>query len=80
MDLTRHFELNATLRYVGALPNPALAHYFELNGRIGWRATDSLDLSVNVLNALHARHYEYPSSLGGDGIYRSVQAQARLRF
>jgi iron complex outermembrane recepter protein len=80
VDLSHHFVVDATLRYVGALPSPALAHYFELNGRIGWRATDSLDLSVSVLNALHPRHYEFPSAQGGEAIYRSVQAQARWRF
>ena len=82
MDLSRRIVIDATLRYVGALPNPALAHYYELNGRLGWRATDSLDLSVNGLNLLHARHYEFPvaQGQGGEGIYRSVQAEARWRF
>ncbi len=80
MDLSHHLSLDATLRYVGALPDPSLPHYYELNGRLGWRATQSLELSINGLNLLHAHHYEYPTSQGGEGIYRSVMAQARLRF
>jgi iron complex outermembrane receptor protein len=80
MDLSHHLALEATFRYVGALPDPAFPHYYELNGRVGWRANESLELSVNGLNLLHAHHYEYPSSQAGEGIYRSVMAEARLRF
>jgi iron complex outermembrane receptor protein len=82
MDLSHRVALDATLRYVGALPSPTpgLPHYYELNGRIGWRASDALDLSINGLNLLHARHFEYPSKLDGEGIYRSVMAEARVRF
>lgn len=80
MDLSHHVALEATFRYVGALPAPAFPHYTELNGRLGWQANDALDLSINGLNLLHAHHYEYPSSQGGEGIYRSVMAEARLRF
>jgi iron complex outermembrane recepter protein len=80
MDLSHHVALEATFRYVGALPDPAFPHYYELNGRVGWRANESLEVSVNGLNLLHAHHYEYPSSQGGEGIYRSVMAEARLSF
>jgi iron complex outermembrane recepter protein len=82
MDLSHRVVVDATLRYVGALPSPALPHYCELNGRVGWRATDLVDLSINALNLLHARHYEFSPAPGngGEGIYRSVMAEARLRF
>jgi len=80
MDLSHDVELEATLRYVGALPDAAFPHYYEVNGRVGWRANESLELAINGLNLLHAHHYEYPSSQGGEGIYRSVMAEARLKF
>jgi iron complex outermembrane recepter protein len=80
MDLSHHVALLASFRYVGALPDPAFPHYYELNGRVGWRANESLELSINGLNLLHAHHYEYSSSQGGEGIYRSVMAEARLSF
>jgi len=80
MQLGRAVTLDATLRYVGALPDPALPHYVELNGRIGWQAADSVDLSINALNLLHARHYEFAPSQGGEAIVRSVMAEARWRF
>ena len=80
MDLGSRVALEATLRYVGAFPNPALPHYYDLNARIGWRVSNSLDLSVNGLNLLHARHYEFPSSQGGEPIGRSLMGEARWRF
>ena len=82
MDLGHRVVVDATLRYVGALPSPGLPHYCELNGRLGWKATDHWDLSINALNLLHARHYEFASAPGdgGEGIYRSIMAEARLRF
>jgi len=80
MRLSRQISLDATLRYVGALPDPALPHYLELNGQVGWQATEDLQISINGLNLLHARHYEFPSSQGGEAIGRSVMAQARWKF
>ena len=80
MQLSRAVTFDATLRYVGALPDPALPHYVELNGRLGWRVADAVDLSINGLNLLHARHYEFASSQGGEVIVRSVMAEARWRF
>jgi iron complex outermembrane receptor protein len=72
--------LDATLRYVGALPNPVLSHYMDLTGRIGWRLSHTLDLSLNGLNLLHASHYEFAPSQGGERIYRSVAAEVRWQF
>lgn len=77
MDFSHEIKLDATLRYVGALPDPALPHYFELSGRLGWRPIDSLELSINGLNLLHAQHYEFPAAAGGELIVRSVMAEAR---
>jgi iron complex outermembrane receptor protein len=77
MDFSHAIRLDATLRYVGALPDPVLPHYFELSGRLGWRPIDSLELSINGLNLLHAQHYEFPATAGGEAIVRSVMAEAR---
>lgn len=80
MQVSQHVSIDTTLRYVGALPNPALPHYIELNGRLGWQATNAIDLSIDGLNLLHAHHYEFPSAAGGEAIGRSVMAEARWRF
>ncbi len=80
MQLSRRLDLDAALRYVGALPDPTLPHYFELNGRLGWRVSPAVDVSINGLNLLHARHFELPVAQGGEAIGRSVMAEARWRF
>ncbi|HET9693508.1 MAG TPA: hypothetical protein VFP48_03920, partial [Steroidobacteraceae bacterium] len=71
--------LDATLRHVGALPEPELDSYQELNVTIGWRALPDLDLSLSGFNLLESRHLEYPAP-SGNYVGRAVLAQARWRF
>jgi iron complex outermembrane receptor protein len=80
MNLPHRFTLDAMLRYVGALPSPALPAYTEVDARLGWRMNRTVEFSLRGANLLHARHYEFSPAAGGEGIYRSVMAEARLRF
>ncbi|WP_423306229.1 TonB-dependent receptor plug domain-containing protein [Caulobacter sp. KR2-114] len=70
-------SLDATLRYVGPLPAPALPGYVELNSRLGWDVADHLQLYLSGFNLLHERHLERP---GGDAIPRSFVAGLQWRF
>jgi iron complex outermembrane recepter protein len=79
MTLPHHLSFDASLRYVGALPSPALAHYTELDARLGWQANKSVELSVHGANLLHAQHAEFPAPTG-EQITRSVIAEARVKF
>jgi len=79
MNLPRRMTFDATLRYVGALPDPALAHYYELDARFAWRPSKALELSVSGVNLLHERHYELPVPFG-EQITRSVMAEVRWRL
>ena len=79
MNFPHRTSFDASLRYVGAYPDPMLQHYLELDARFGWRATDSVDISVSGINLLHSRHNEFPPPYG-EQITRSVLAEARLRF
>ncbi len=79
MMLPHHLTLDALLRYVGALPSPALAHYTELDARLGWRMNRTTEFSLRGANLLHARHYELPAG-DGEQITRSVIAEARFSF
>jgi iron complex outermembrane receptor protein len=80
MSFSPRVNFDATLRYVGALPDPSLPHYFDLNARLGWQITKAVEFSVIGSNLLHARHYEFPASQGGEAIARSVLAAARWKF
>ena len=77
MNLPHRLTLDATLRYVGALPGPVLPHYTELDARLGWRMNQKAEFSLRGANLLHARHYELPAP-DGEQITRSVIAEARF--
>ncbi|HEY4973338.1 MAG TPA: TonB-dependent receptor, partial [Steroidobacteraceae bacterium] len=80
MDLGANVTFDASLRYVAALPDPALPSYYDMSARIGWRASKSLELSVTGTNLLNARHYEFPAAAGGEQITRGVIAQGEWSF
>jgi iron complex outermembrane receptor protein len=77
MNFAHHVSFDATVRYVGALPSPSLPHYEDLDARLGWQASSTVELSLAGANLLHAGHTEFP---GDERITRSVFAEARCRF
>jgi iron complex outermembrane receptor protein len=84
MNWGRQVSFDASLRYVGALPSPGLptpglSAYCEMDARLGWRATNALDVSVSGQNLLHARLNEFAVPYG-EYITRSVMAEARWKF
>jgi len=79
MNLPHHTSFDASLRYVGALPEPGLQHYYELDARYGWQVSEKVNLSLSGTNLLHERHTELPAPFG-EQITRSVMAEARWKF
>jgi iron complex outermembrane recepter protein len=79
MDLGHNLTFDASLRYVSALPDPALPGYYNMSARIGWRAIRNLELSVTGSNLLNARHLEFPAPYGEE-ISRSVIVQAQWNY
>jgi iron complex outermembrane recepter protein len=75
VNLGRRWSLYAMWRYVGALPSPALPAYDELDARLSWHLSSSLDLAIKGSNLLRARHLEAPVPGGGEYIDRAVMAQ-----
>jgi iron complex outermembrane receptor protein len=73
----RSFTLEADLRNVGSLPNPAVPGYTELNARLGWQISKRWGAAISGSNLLHANHEEFtvPPS---EEIPRAVFATARL--
>ena len=72
MSLRPNLLLDATWRYVGALPSPALPSYDELTARLAWEVSERFELSLSGLNLLHREHLEFPQLYGGEYIARSV--------
>jgi iron complex outermembrane receptor protein len=79
MNFPHRTTFDATLRYVGALPSPALPHYYDLDARFGWEPISGVELSLTGANLLHERHTEFPAP-AGEQITRSVIAEGRWRF
>jgi iron complex outermembrane receptor protein len=77
MNLGDDVNFDADLRYVGALPDPRVPEYVELNARLGWKVSDTISLALSGYNLLHGQHLEYA---GGAEIRRGVYLETRLRF
>jgi iron complex outermembrane receptor protein len=71
---------DADLRYVGELPHPMVPAYAELNTRLGWQISKSVDASLSGFNLLHARHIEFLEDGETDEVPRSFLAEVRFRF
>ncbi len=68
------------LRYVGKLHHPGLPDYGELDLRLAWAATESIDVSISGDNLLHDRHAEFLEDGQSDEIPRSFFLETRWRF
>jgi iron complex outermembrane receptor protein len=81
VDLPGRVELNLFLRGIGELPNPRVPAYTELNGRIGWRPTQHVEVSFTGQDLLHDHHPEFggltPRRVEFE---RSVRVQATFRY
>ncbi|MES1195655.1 MAG: TonB-dependent receptor, partial [Steroidobacter sp.] len=76
---TANVNADMQLRYVSALPSPALPAYYELNAHVGWQASRRTELGITGNNLLHAHHAELPAPTGYQ-IARSVSVNARWNF
>ena len=63
LDLPHRIEVDAMLRAVAALPNPAVPPYAELNLRAGWWITAHTEVWVAGQDLLHDRHPEFGTDI-----------------
>jgi iron complex outermembrane recepter protein len=63
LDLPRNVELDVIVRGIGALANPRVPAYTEMNLRLGWRATPNLDVWLAGQDLLHDHHPEFGAAL-----------------
>jgi iron complex outermembrane recepter protein len=80
MDLTDDVSWDVGLRRIDSLPSPAIPSYTSLDTRIGWRVTETLELSLAGFNLLDDRHPETGPPASRGEIRRAVYAGATLRF
>ncbi|MDZ4401165.1 TonB-dependent receptor [Prosthecobacter sp.] len=79
-DLPGDFELDATFRYVGALPRPQTPAYSTLDLRLGWEPKPGLELAIVGRNLLDAKHPEYRTTTVSREVGRSVYFMFTCRF
>jgi iron complex outermembrane receptor protein len=80
IDLPRRIQLDAQLRSVGALPDPRVPGYTELNVRVGWQAAPRVDIWLAGQDLLHGRHPEFgPATPARIEFERSVRAGITFR-
>jgi iron complex outermembrane receptor protein len=77
-DLTEAVELDLRLRAVDDLR--VIDGYVEADARLGWRLTDTLELSLTGQNLIGDRHAETGDPLRGRMFGRSVFAALRASF
>ena len=83
MNLTGRLDLNAGLRWIGALEpfaGPGIGDYVEADARLGYRATDQVELFLAGRNLLHRSHAESDDVQRAQLAQRSLYAGTRIRF
>lgn len=80
-DLARNIDVDLWWRAVGALPNPAVPAYRELNARLAWRMNQKLEFALVGQDLLHDQHPEFGTSVPRRVEFeRSVRATVALRL
>jgi iron complex outermembrane receptor protein len=71
-DIAAGQELDATLRYVGALARPAVPSYTAVDLRYGWRVNKDLEVSLIGRNLLDPHHAETGTAPGRHSFDRAL--------
>jgi iron complex outermembrane recepter protein len=58
-DLPRSMEFDAVVRYVDALPSPAVSSYTELDLRLAWRPSRDFEAAIVGRDLLQKQHAEF---------------------
>jgi len=80
IDPFQHIQFDSVFRYVSGIENQRLPGYAELDLRLAWRPSSSLEFSLAGQNLLHDRHAEFGSPTMRQEIERSVYGKVVWRF
>jgi iron complex outermembrane receptor protein len=78
-DFGANMELDATWRYMGALPAPAVPAYHAVDLRWGWRPRPDFEVSLALRNLNDPRHAEWGAAANRAEFRRSVLLKAVWR-
>jgi iron complex outermembrane receptor protein len=74
-DLPRNVQLDAGFRHVSRIRDQSVPAYQELDGRLAWQFSSTLDFSIAGRNLLHRRHAEFGAAATRREVERSVYGQ-----
>ncbi len=83
LDLPGNLEFDAAVYYVSELSHLGVPSYTRLDTRLGWRPTESLEVSVVGQNLLDSRHSEFGSAnqaISATQVKRSFYGKLTWRF
>lgn len=80
INATDRVEIDAFFRRIGALPQPAVNAYSELDTRVGYRVKPGWDLSLIGAHLLHDRHVEFRAGTAPETFERAVTLRSVWRF
>jgi iron complex outermembrane receptor protein len=81
VSLSPKVELSAGLRWIDSLPAQAVEAYTEIDARVAWRLSSSVELGAVGRNLLHSHHLEFVGDAPGPSeVERAVLATVRLRW
>ncbi len=66
LNLPGNVKCDLWLRYVGALPDPAVSDYVTLDARIAWKPLKNLELSLVGQNLLEPKRLEFGPDMFGN--------------
>ncbi len=79
-DVSDTVEFDAIVRWVDSLTDPEVPEYTGLDLRLGWRVTETVELSLVGKNLLDPQHPETGTEAERGEIARSVYLGAKWRF
>jgi iron complex outermembrane receptor protein len=80
MNLGENWMLDVGVRGVGALPDPKVPAYVELDARLGWNVSKNFEVSIAGFNLLDASHPEFGALPGQGEIRRNFTVSTRWTF
>ncbi len=81
MDLPGRTTFDVIVRHVGALPQPFVPGYTEMDVRLGWRPNEGLEVSLVGQNLLDRQHLEFGTASPATAeVKRGVYGKATWRF
>jgi iron complex outermembrane receptor protein len=79
-DISAKWQLDATARAVSRINNQSVPGYAELDLRVGWQPSETLEISITGQNLLHDYHAEFNPPGSRREIPRGVYGKATWRF